>query len=366
MYEARQFHQLAAFWPLLAAASVTESTAAAVRKFVETASGLDGHEDVPEPSWTTPHATKLDLKIVRMHDFSAGGDGPAVLLCAPFALHGAQVADFAPGHSLVAVLQAAGLKRLFLSDWRPAGADMRFLGIDDYLAALNVLVDDLGGQVDLVGLCQGGWMSMAYAARFPAKVRKLVVVGAPIDIAAAPSQISRLVDSTPAALTKEMVELANGRVLGRMVRRLWGAQTPDPESVHRMLGAPEPLESPEFAGLMMRFRAWDSWTTDLPGTYYVEVVERLYRHNELATGEFVALGQKIDLGRIKMPLFLLGAEDDELVAPAQLFAALDLVSTPLQQRKKTLVPGSHLGLFMGKPVLGSVWPKIANWIRASD
>ncbi len=67
-----------------------------------------------------------------------------------------------------------------------------------------------------------------------------------------------------------------------------------------------------------------------------------------------------------MPLFLLGAEDDELVAPAQLFAALDLVGTPLHQRKKALVPGGHLGLFMGKPVLGNVWRKIANWIRASD
>jgi hypothetical protein len=26
-------------------------------------------------------------------------------------------------------------------DWRPAGADMQFLGIDEYLADLNLLVD---------------------------------------------------------------------------------------------------------------------------------------------------------------------------------------------------------------------------------
>jgi len=34
---------------------------------------------------------------------------------------------------------------------------------DDYLAGLNVLVDHLGGLVDLVGLCQGGWLSLVYA-----------------------------------------------------------------------------------------------------------------------------------------------------------------------------------------------------------
>jgi pimeloyl-ACP methyl ester carboxylesterase len=54
---------------------------------------------------------------------------------------------------------------------------MRFWSIDDYLCTLNVLVDELGG-VDLVGLCQGGWMALIYAARFLAKVRKLALAGA--------------------------------------------------------------------------------------------------------------------------------------------------------------------------------------------
>ena len=58
---------------------------------------------------------------------------------------------------------------------------MQFLGIDDYLADLNVLIDEIGAPVDLIGLCQGGWMALVYAARFPGKVRKLVLAGAPVD-----------------------------------------------------------------------------------------------------------------------------------------------------------------------------------------
>jgi pimeloyl-ACP methyl ester carboxylesterase len=65
-----------------------------------------------------------------------------------------------------------------MADWRSASADMRFLGIDEYLADLNVLVDGVGGLVDLIGLCQGGWLSLVYAGRFPAKVRKLIMAGA--------------------------------------------------------------------------------------------------------------------------------------------------------------------------------------------
>jgi pimeloyl-ACP methyl ester carboxylesterase len=44
---------------------------------------------------------------------------------------------------------------------------MRYLSIDNYLADLDVAVDELGGKVDLVGLCQGGWMALLFAARFP-------------------------------------------------------------------------------------------------------------------------------------------------------------------------------------------------------
>ena len=160
-----------------------------------------------------------------MRDFSTVQDGVATLLCAPFALHGAAVADLAPGHSLVAALRDAGLRRLFVTDWRSATVEMRYLGIDDYLADLNVLVDQLGGSVDLVGLCQGGWLSLLYAARFPAKVRKLVLAGAPVDIAAGQSALSALAGASPLALFHELVKLGDGRVLGRKVQKFWGAET---------------------------------------------------------------------------------------------------------------------------------------------
>jgi MFS family permease len=43
---------------------------------------------------------------------------------------------------------------------------MRFFSIDTFLADLNVAVDHVGGKVDLIGICQGGWMGLLYAARF--------------------------------------------------------------------------------------------------------------------------------------------------------------------------------------------------------
>ena len=85
---------------------------------------------------------------------------------------------------------AAGLTRLFVTDWRSATPDMRHRGIDDYLSDLNVLVDQIGAPVDLIGLCQGGFMALIYAARFPQKVRKLILAAAPVDISAGTSALS--------------------------------------------------------------------------------------------------------------------------------------------------------------------------------
>src|SRR5205807_7706549 len=149
--------------------------------------------------------------------FSAVGrtDGCPTLICAPFALHGATIADLAPGHSLVEALTRNGCRRLFLTDWRSATADMGHLTIDSYLAELNAAVDEIGAPVDLVGLCQGWWMALIYAARFPAKVRKLVLAGAPIDTDASSSRFTRAAHALPFGVFDELTRLGDGRMEGR-------------------------------------------------------------------------------------------------------------------------------------------------------
>lgn len=353
---------LAFLWPAVAAASASEFTVALAKQWAEFATD-DGSAPATEPAWSTPNRIALHLNSVRLRDFSTTQKGTPTLLCAPFALHGATVTDVAHGHSLVATLQAAGLERLFVTDWRSATPEMRFLAIDDYLATLNVLVDELGGTADLVGLCQGGWLSLLYAARFPAKVRKLVIVGAPIDIAAAPSDLSMMVDANPLTAFRELINLGDGRVLGERVLKFWNPK-PTIADVRRLLQTALPVDSSEFMALAVLFQRWYEWTVDLPGVYYLEVIDKLFRQNALARGRFVALGQTVDLSRVKKPLYLLAASDDELVPPQQLFASARLIGTPADQIVTVTAPCRHLSLFMGKDVLDRHWPNIARWLRS--
>jgi poly(3-hydroxyalkanoate) synthetase len=349
------------FWPALAAASASEIASFTAAQLLALSGGAN--DSSREPEGLTPSKIALELNTARLRDFTSGQSGVPTLLCTPFALHGAALADLAAGHSLVAALRGAGMDRLFMADWRSANADMRFLGIDDYLADLNVLVDHVGGLVDLVGLCQGGWLSLVYAARFPAKVRKLALAGAPVDIAAQPSGLSALTDATPLAIFQGFVRAGAGRVVGRTIAKFWATDRFSADDICNSLQTTEPVGSPEFARLESSFKNWNSWTLDLPGNYYLEVIEKLYKHNELAAGNFVALGQKIDLSHLSLPMYLLAGDADEVVAPQQLFALTRLAGTRPEDLHCELVPSDHLGLFMGKRVLEEHWPAIARWIR---
>jgi poly(3-hydroxybutyrate) depolymerase len=101
---------------------------------------------------------------------------------------------------------------------------------------------------------------------------------------------------------------------------------------------------------------------DLPGAYYLQVVEDLFRRNKLAYGEFRALGRSIDLAALRTPMFLIAADDDDVTPPAQVFAARSLVGTRAEDVATMLGRGGHLSLFMGSRNLESVWRDAARWL----
>ncbi|MEZ5785054.1 MAG: alpha/beta fold hydrolase [Xanthobacteraceae bacterium] len=357
----------ALFWPMMAAMSASEATSAFVHQMARmTAADVAMRPEVPRPEWTTRNRLTLELPTLLLRNFSLGdASGAPTMICAPYALHGATVADFAPDHSLVEVLLAQGRTNLHVVEWRSATPQMRLFTIDTLLADLNVAVDEVGEPVDLVGLCQGGWMALLYAARFPWKVRRLVIAGAPIDIAAGESGLSRLASRTPVSMFAELLKVGDGRLLGQMMLDLWGPAPAEVAAIRHELqieGAGLGPPSPQEQTLHRRFRDWYDWTVDLPGIYYLEVVQWLYKENRLAQGTFFALGRRIDLAEVKLPILLLAGAEDKLIAPQQVLSTERLVGTAPADVKTIVTPSSHLGLFMGRRCLGQVWPEIVDWL----
>ncbi|GLU30642.1 alpha/beta fold hydrolase [Trinickia caryophylli] len=355
------------FWPAAAAAMVEEGTELYARNLAFLAEEEKIHHEL-RPALATANEVLLDLRTMAFRDYSVKEDEHRVLptiVDAPYAGHTAMIADYQPGQSLMQTLRANGLSRLYLTDWKSATPDMRDLEIDQYLAELNVCVDELGGRVNLIGLCQGGWMSTMYAARFPEKVASLVLAGAPIDTDAGDGPVKQMAHTYPTSFYQQLVDAGGGLMLGRLMLRGWKNMHPEQHYVTEHLDLYEHMDDPVYLKKEEAFQSWYEHPIDLPGRWYMQAIVQLFKENRLAKGQFVALGKRLQLSAITCPVYLLAGESDDITTKEQVFDAEKYLGTPPARIVKRLVPGGHIGLFMGSKTLADAWPEIARWVARS-
>jgi len=360
-------HSVPWFWPYAAGIELGEEGLALFAdnlKFVAEAEEISAP---PRSQWATENRIVLDLDTMRLRDFSKSApSGEPVLIDPPYAGHSSTIADYAKGQSLVEILLGAGLDRLFVADWKPATDVMRNFDIDKYLAEINVVVDDLGGAVHLVGLCQGGWMCAMFASRFPHKVKSLVLAGSPIDTDAGHGPIKKMAHRLPLDVYQEMVDIGDGRMLGKTMLAGWKDMHPGQQFMGKYIDLFAHIEDKSYIKRTEHFERWYENPIDLPGVYYLQAVKLLFKENQLAKGRFVGLGRKLQLKDIKMPAYLLAGQSDDITTEEQVFNAETLIGTPSSAVVKKLAPGGHIGLFMGRRTLAEIWPDIGRWILAQS
>jgi poly(3-hydroxyalkanoate) synthetase len=354
-----------AFWPV-AMASVLAAEGAELYaknlKFVEEEIRI--RSDL-RPTLATPNRVRLDLRTMLLRDYGKPGKIPT-LVDAPYAGHTAVIADYHRGQSLIETLLGNGIEHVALTDWKSAGNDMKDLEIDNYLSELVVAIDDLGGRVNLVGLCQGGWVSAMIAARFPEKVNSLVLAGAPIDTDAGDGPIKRMVHASPLSFYQELVTLGGGLMKGKFMLQGWKNMHPAQHYIEDHIDLYEHIDDPVYIAKEETFKSWYENPIDLPGRWYLQVIQQLFKENRLAKGEFFGLGRKLNLRDIVCPVYLLAGADDDITAPAQVLDAAKYIGTPMGRVVQKTIPGGHIGLFMGARTLRDHWPPIAAWIGAQQ
>jgi poly(3-hydroxyalkanoate) synthetase len=239
---------------------------------------------------------------------------------------------------------------------------MKDYDINTYLSELNVCVDDLGGAVDLVGLCQGGWLAAMYAARFRDKVNTLTLAGAPIDTSAGKSVIKQYAHDFPMEYYEELVTMGGGVLKGEFMLEGFKSMHPEKQYFEKYAELYEHIDDPKFVKRFETFERWYEYTLNLPGRWYLQVIRELFKENRFFKGKFVGLGKRLDLKDITCPVYLLAGKRDDITPKEQVFNAEKRLGTPKNKIARDLAEGGHIGLFMGSKPLSDNWSKIAAWV----
>ena len=283
--------------------------------------------------------------------------------------------DLQEDRSLVRNLLNLGID-LYVVDWgNPSRAD-RYLTLDDYiLGYLDGCVAEIARRagvprVNLLGVCEGGVFTVAYAALEPARVNTLGLTITPIDFHAdtvenrpghgfinlwtrslAPEDIDRLID-------------ANGNLPGQPMGAVFNQMTPMRNMLKYNVDLLEVLDDESRLLNWLRMEKWIADRPDHPGEAAKQWLKDLYQQNKLVRNEWELDGRRVDLGNITMPVLNVYAKDDHIIPPATSRAIGPKLGT--SDYTELALPGGHVGVFVGGKSQKLFAPGVTSFLEKHD
>ena len=259
---------------------------------------------------------------------------------------------------------------VYLIDWGyPDGAD-RYLGLADYvLRYLHHCVDAVRRhsgceQINLLGVCQGGTMSLCYSALHPERLRNLITMVTPVDFQTPENLLTKWARD----IDVDALVATSGNVSGEMLNGLFVSLMPFRLNSQKYVDLLDQLADPNRStAALENFLRMEQWIFDSPdqaGEMFRQFLQWFVKENRLLRGELEIAGRKVDLKRIAMPLLNIYALQDHLVPPS--------ASRPLQRLVGSAdystheFQGGHIGIYVSGAAQRQIPERIATWLRERD
>ena len=269
--------------------------------------------------------------------------------------------DLQPDRSLIRGLLAHGLD-VYLVDWGYPDAEDRGLALDDYVNRyLGTCIDHVRGArgvaaVNLLGVCQGGTMSLCHTALHPERVQNLVTMVTPVDFHTDDNLLSKWVRKVD---VERMVEVL-GNVPGALLNAAFVALMPLRQSAQKYAGIADIADDPEALANFLRMERWIHDSPDQAGRAFAEFIRWFFQENRLVRGGLAIGGQPVDLRRITCPLLNIYASQDHLVPPS---ASLPLAGlTGSRDYSAFRFDGGHIGIYVSRHAQQLLPRTIAQWL----
>ncbi len=285
-----------------------------------------------------------------------------LLICSPL-VNRPYMMDLQEDRSLIRGLLRAGID-VYLIDWGyPDGAD-RFLELDDYVNRyLVTCVDQLcrssgAGSVNLLGVCQGGTLSLCHAALHPERIAKLVTMVTPVDFQTPENLLAKWARQ----LDVDTLVAATGNVPGELLNAAFLALMPYRLTSQKYAGLLDLIDDPAQLRNFLRMEKWIFDSPDQPGEVFRQFIRWFFQENRLVHGTLRIGGRLVDLGQVTMPVLNVYASQDHLVPPSASLPLERLVGTA--DYSTYVFNGGHIGIYVSAKAQQELPLAIANWLES--
>jgi polyhydroxyalkanoate synthase len=219
---------------------------------------------------------------------------------------------------------------VFLVSWKNLGAAEAHFGWDDYLDKGVLTALDVVRAVtrvkkpNVLGFCVGGTIltsALAVArARGEEPVTSLTLMTTLLDFADA-GELGCLVDEASVA-AREAAIGKGGLFPGQELANVFSFLRANDLVWQYVVGNYLKGKRPPAFDLLY----WNSDATNLPGPFLASYLRNMYLENNLRVpGKLTMLGEKIDLGKVDMPAYLMSAREDHIVPWESAYLARNLL-----------------------------------------
>jgi polyhydroxyalkanoate synthase len=238
------------------------------------------------------------------------------------------ILDLRPENSFIKWLTEQGYT-VFVASWVNPDRRLAMKGFEDYMregifAALDAVEMATGVRdPNVVGYCIGGTLlgaSLAYmAAKGDDRIHSATFWAAQVDFSEA-GDLTVFVDEAQLEALHQQMEAAGGILEGKKMA-----------TTFNMLRANDLIWSFVINNYMLGKQPmpfdllyWNSDTTRMPEKMHLFYLRECYKNNALAKGEMKLGGLKLDLSRVKVPVYLQSAREDHIAPARSIFKATQL------------------------------------------
>lgn len=330
------------------------------------------------------HAVSTEVEMARpfgdLVRFKVGDRAPMarkVVLCAPLSGHYATLLR----PTVASLLPDADV---WITQWRNAREVPVSAGtfdVEDYTAYLYDFLHHLG-PVHVVAVCQPAPLALVATALLARQApdrapTSLTLIGGPVDTHAAPTEVTDFgarvtLGQLDASVIQEvgLSQPGAGRAVYPGMVQLAGFMAMNASTHVKAFGEQIAREARGEASDHDRHnRFYDEYLAvlDMPAEFYLSTVGRIFQGNEVGRNAFAFRGVAVDLGWITdTALMVVEGADDDISAPGQCKAALDLCrNIPAKRKAYHLEPGAgHYGIFAGKSWRENIRPLVLAMMDA--